>query len=531
MEQKQKIIHIYLLVAIVAMAFLLRFYNITETPAGIYPDESVNGTDGLQAAATGHYQWFYTNNYGREGLFMNLISFSTHVLGNNVYGLKIWSIIFGTLTVLGMYLLLLEIFRSERAGLIAAFLTTFSFWHINFSRISFRAIMLPFVLTYAFYFLFKGLHNKKYLPFILGGLVYGLGLHTYIAFRVSPAILVVFLILLIFSYRGFLRTYWKHILVFILFTFIAASPILYDFYKHPDHFSSRTGAVSVLSPEINKGHPFTLLTKNVGLSLAKYNFWGDQNWRHNYPPYPVLDPITGIFFLIGIIYTITKFFHLAYLRFKHKIYDEKLVIYGTLLAWFAIMLAPEFLSDEGLPHALRSIGTIPPVFAFATIAFLWFLGKVNKKNPIYRTLFLALFVIIFSTIGIFNTVKYFYYWANNKNQHGQFNENYKNMSIYLNNLPSDVNKYLFANGPGREMEDGFAVSSHVIKYLTYGKAKNLTFYKKDSPTQFTSPAVIVLMNYDQSYIDWVQNKYPGALLEKVDLNPGFPDDFYVLNLK
>jgi 4-amino-4-deoxy-L-arabinose transferase-like glycosyltransferase len=528
MEQKQKITHLLLLVAIVVAAFFLRTYNITGTPAGVYPDESVNGTDALHAIETGQYHWFYTNNYGREGLFMNLISISTRLLGNNVYGLKIWSMIFGTLTVLGLYLLTRELFRSPRAGLIAAYLTAFSFWHINFSRISFRAIMLPMILTYTFYFLYKGLHTKKFQYFIYSGLIYGIGLHTYIAFRLSPAILPFFLVFLIISHQNFLKNYWKQIVLFIFAILVTSSPILYDFYKHPDHFSSRTGAVSVFSPEINKGHPLALLAKNFGLSLAKYNFWGDQNWRHNYPPYPILDPITGAFFLFGIVYTIIKFLHLFYLRIRHKVRDEKLAIYGTLLIWFLIMLAPEFLSDEGLPHALRAIGTIPVVFIFSTIAFLWFIGKLEKSNRIYKTTTLTVLIIIFAAIGTFNTVKYFYFWANNRNQHGQFNENYKNMSVYLNSIDKELpelHKYLYPNGPGRLMEDGFPVSTHVVRYLTYYQSKP-TYITPD--TKIESPAVIVLMGLDLGYFDGIKKQFPRARLEKIDMDQGFPSDFFAI---
>ena len=142
-----------LLGAIIIAAFFLRVYNIDSVPAGIYPDEAVNGTDAQLANATNDHRWFYTNNYGREGLFMNLISVSIRIFGNTVLGLKFWSILFGTLTVLGVYFLTRELFKSHRAGLIASFMTAFSFWAINFSRISFRAIMVPFILVWSFYFL------------------------------------------------------------------------------------------------------------------------------------------------------------------------------------------------------------------------------------------------------------------------------------------------------------------------------------------------------------------------------------------
>ena len=521
-------IHWVLILAIVAAAFFVRIHNIEITPAGIYPDESVNGVDALTAAETGNYKLFYTNNYGREGLFMNLISISTRIFGNTVLGLRIWSVIFGTLTVFGIFLLAKELFRSYRSGLIAAYLLAFSFWAMNFSRISFRAIMLPFVLTFSFYFLFKALHTKRYLYFAAAGAFFGLGLHTYIAFRVAPLILVFIFLALLITYKNFLKFHWREILVFLTFIIIVASPMLVDFYLHPDHFSSRTGAVSVLNPQVNHGHLLTMLSKNIGLSIVKYTFYGDQNWRHNYPPYPVLDPITGLAFLFGLIYVIAKIFHLGYLRFRHNVRDEKFVIYIFLIGWFLTMLIPEFLSSEGLPHTLRSIGTMPNAIIIATIPFLWLLGKKDKFGHFFKVSVVSILVLLLGFVGIFNTAKYFIFWANNPKQHGAFTENLKNIGLYLNSLPSNVNKYIIPNGGGKTMEDGLPVTAEVIKYLTYKKS-NPVFLNPDSIIK--PPMVIVMMNYDQKIIDRVKMFYSQAEVKKIDLNPGYWMGFSVIEIK
>ncbi len=526
----KKIVNRVLIFAIVLAALFLRLHNIDRTPAGIYPDEAVNGTDALLANETGDYKVFYTNNYGREGLFINLIAFSIKIFGNTILGLKFWSILFGTLTVLGVYLLAKELFRSQRSGLIAAFMLAFSFWAINFSRISFRAIMVPFLLTFSFYFLFRGIRMKHYINFILAGFIFGIGFHTYIAFRIAPLILIIFLISFIISRKHFLRDYWKAIVIFSFTAFIAISPMLYDFAKHPEHFESRSSAISVFSPEINHGNLLGTLAKSVGLSLVKYNFWGDQNWRHNYPPYPILNPIVGIAFLTGIFYLIVKIIHLFILRFRHNIRDDKLAIYIFLLGWFFTMLIPEFLTAEGLPHTLRSIGTMPAVFIISAIPVLWILGKSDKAGHFFKASVISLFALIFISIGVAETLKYFVFWANNPSQHGQFNENYKNMAIYLNSLPRDVNKYVFANSPGREMEDGLPVSAHVIKYLTYGKTGNLTFLKRGSDATLKRPLVLVFMTPDQGIIDKMKQIFPNAKVEKMRAMPGYASDFIAITV-
>lgn len=530
MENKyKKLFHFFLLILIVAAAFFLRFYKIDSIPAGVYPDETVNATDAINANETGEYKIFYTNNYGREGLFMNLVALSFKIFGVNILALKIWSIVFGTLTVLGIFLLAKELFKSNRAGLISAFLSAFSFWAINFSRISFRAIMLPFVLTFTFYFIFKGIRSGKFYPFALAGLFFGIGMHTYIAFRVAPAVLFALFIVLLISKRRVFQGYWKHALVFFAFFLITASPMIYDFVKYPEHFSSRSNSISVLSPEVNKGNLWGTLGKSFGLSIAKYNFWGDQNWRHNYPPYPILDPITGIAFLAGIVYIIYKTLELLILRVRHGILDEKLYIFAFILAWFFALLAPEFLTAEGNPHALRSIGTIPVVHIIAAIPFLWVLGKSEKFGYLTKVSVWSLIFLCFIIIASFNTAKYFVFFANRPEQHGQFNENFKNMAIYLNSLPDDVHKYVLPNAGGKTMEDGLPVSAQPIKFLTYRKAKNLEFLNENSIIK--RPMVIVFMRYDQGMIDNVKNFYPQAEVKKIDLSPGFPSDFITIEIK
>jgi len=555
--QNKKTIYWLLLAVVIAAAFLLRAYNIENIPAGIYPDEAVNGTDALLANESGNYRWFYTNNFGREGLFINLIAAAFKVFGVSVFALKFWPIIFGTLVVLGVFLLSAELFRDrpafakaaadKRAALIAAYLTAFSFWAINFSRIAFRAIMMLPILVFSFYFIFRGLRTEKYRDFILAGLIFGLGFHTYIAFRIAPLILIILLLAILISQRNFLRRFWKKIAVFTACVFVSAFPLLLSFYQHPEYLQSRTGAISVFSPEVNQGHLIKTLLRSIGLSLVKFNFWGDQNWRHNYPPYPVLNPVVGVSFLIGLIYLTAKFFHLLFLRFKKKTRDRKFVIYSFLLSWFFAMLIPEFLTAEGLPHCLRSIGTLPVVYIISAIPFAWALGKITNPSgcarssearqpttrnlqPI-RTALLIIFAAVFAFIGIFNTVKYFVFWAEKPQQHGAFSENFKNIALYLNSLPDEVNKYVVANGGGRIMEDGLPVSAQPVKLLTYRGVQNLKFLQRGQDLLLKTPMVIVLMNYDQYIIDRVRLFYPQAQVEKIDLNPGYGSDFVLMAIE
>ncbi len=439
-----KLTNLFLITILIALAFAVRVYNIENVPAGVYPDEAVNGIDALQAERNGNYKWFYTDNNGREGLYINLIALSYKFFGVSFLGLKFPSIIFGVLTVLGIYLLSKELFRTSRAGLIASFLSAFSFWSINFSRIGFRAIMLPAILTFSFYFIFLGIRKKRNFYFALAGFIFGLGLHSYIAWRIAPAILIVLFISLWLTKKDFLKNYWQQGIIFIIFAIISMLPMLLTFYSHPEYLSSRTADVSVLSPAVNHGHFLKTFGRSLGLSLVKYNFWGDQNWRHNYPPYPILNPLVGITFLIGLFYLIIKFFNLLWLRFRYKLHDRKFYIYSFLLAWFVIMLAPEVMTAEGLPHALRAIGTLPVVYIIATIPFLWLLEKRNNFGYGFKISITLLISISLIFIAIFNITKYHYFWANNSKQYHSFEGNLIQISNYLQTISPRTKKIVVA---------------------------------------------------------------------------------------
>ncbi|HLM83967.1 MAG TPA: glycosyltransferase family 39 protein, partial [Candidatus Bathyarchaeia archaeon] len=516
---------------IVLGALFIRSYHLSTLPPGVYPDEAVNGIDAITANAAHHWKLFYENNNGREGLFMNLIAMSFSLFGVSIITLKMWSVLFGTLTVLGMILLGEELFASRRAGLIAGFITATTFWAINFSRISFRAIMLPFVLVFTVFFLIRGIQKKKIIDYILAGLFFGLGVHTYIAFRIAPLILVVLLIAFMVNRKRFLTTHWKEILAFIVAMTLVALPMLADFYVHRDHFSGRTSQVSVFNPEINQGHLLLALGKTFGLSLGQYSFFGDQNWRHNLPPWPELFPTIGIFFLAGFFYFIYEFFWLVWRRIRAGERSERLILVALLLSWFFAMLLPEAISAEGLPHALRSIGAMPVAILLAVFSIegLWKWAESGKLKQHKKTIQKILVVLVIAS-GIWSVKLYFVDWAENPNVPGAFGEGYFNMSRYINSLPSGTPKYVVDNGPGQQMEDGLQTSAEVVKLFTYQKAANVQFVEPDfDPAALKTPSKIFLMRYDDGLVNHIRQSFPNSLVKKMDTQEGRDTDFTMID--
>lgn len=526
----RRMFSLLILFSILSLALFVRVYQIDSIPSGLYPDEAMNGVDALSAVASGDYQLFYPNNYGREGLFINLQALAIKYFGNTVPVLKFWSTIFGTLAVLGMYFLGKELFQRRSIGLIAAFLLATSYWAINFSRIGFRAIMVTAILTFAFYFFFKGLRTERIRTFFVAGLIFGVGVHTYVAYRLAPLILIALLPFLILSYENFLKRFWKQGLVFIVGAFLSAAPLFWEFANHPEYLSSRTGAVSIFSPEINKGDFWGTFGKTLGLSLMKYNFWGDQNWRHNYPPYPILDPFTSVFFLVGFGILIYQFVSLFSERLRKKIRDPSLVHVSFLLIFFFVMLMPEFLTEEGLPHALRSIGTQAPVFLMTALALFLLLKRASQSRPGTHIVLTSLVFLTLFLGATINLTKYFVFFAKSPEQAGAFNKNIRNMADYILSLPPETTKYIVPNGGGRLVDNGLPVSAQPIVFLTDHKAENVVFLNSDSVLKMGNKNVIILMSYDEALLKKIEMKIPGSRQERIDLTPGTSSDFIVVHL-
>lgn len=425
------------LLIILGIAAFFRLWQLNSIPSGLYPDVALNGNEATQSLKV-----FYPENNGREGMMMWLIAASFSVFGVSIWSIKIVAAVSGILTVLGLYLLTKELFIkyaeniSRHIALLSSFFLATSFWHTNFSRIGFRAILLPLVSVFAFYFLFRGFRTKKLLSFILSGLFFGLGFYTYTSYRMIILLFPLLLICLPFFKKDkkvlLLIGYW------LLIIFVVALPIGLYFLHHPQDFISRATGVSIFS----QPNPLLAFAKSLIAHLGMFNFSGDQNWRHNFAGSPMIPWPIGILFLSGIILSIKDLIRSIKTR-SHSL----LMVPAFLLTWFFVMLLPGILTYEGVPHALRVIGVIPVVYIFAGFGGWKIYQFLSQNTQRKKLLIFASFFFLLST-GFSEFNKYFVKWAQNPNVQGAFTADYVKIGNYLNSLPDNVQKYVIVNEGG-----------------------------------------------------------------------------------
>ncbi len=498
-----------LLLGIILLAVFLRSYHITTIPAGIYPDEANNATDVITAMTDGHLQWFYPANNGREGLFLNMIALSFTLFDVGIVQLKLPAILMGTLAVIGVWFLGRELFPSRpRLALIAAYLTAVSFWAIMFSRIAFRANMLVPVLTFAFALFLRGVRTRSLLAFAAGGFVFGLGFHTYIAFRIAPALFAVLIILFLMQDgMHFVRTQWRGVLLYIACAAISAAPILWTFHIHPEYLVSRSSDISVFAPSDTS--VVTTLARTVSTSLLQFNVMGDQNWRHNYPPLPQLEPLVGVCFVAGTLLSLFMAVRFLYLRIARGTRNRAMVVHWFLIAWFFALLAPAFMTTEGLPHALRSIGTIPPVFLFAALAIDTVITRARYRSRTLYTYAIAGMLIFFVYTGMFTAVAYFALWGTNPAQAAAFNKNLTDIGTALAQRPHDSVFAYVVTGPMDRLP---------IHMLTANRADVMCVYPDQllSLIDTSRPFIVIFPSPDTTLINALTER-TNATIEEITM--------------
>lgn len=541
---------LWLLLAILALAAFFRFYNLADVPPGLYPDVAINGNDALRALKTGDFKLFYPENNGREGLFINLIAFSFWLFGASVWAIKIVPAVFGLLTVLGVYFLTKQLFsylnarHAQTIALLAAFFISISFWHVNFSRLGFRAIAVPFFLVWSFYFLFKGLACAKehasgcFVYFPLAGLLFGLGFHTYISFRVAPLILLVPIVFSLARFWPKLKSFWRSRLsfwrflkesylhdiwwlwdVFFLFLVLAALPMAIYFFQHPADFMGRTGQVSIFASD----NPLKSLAISTARSLGMFNVAGDCNWRHNYACQPELFWPIGILFLIGLIISLVKIGRPSNYKKEHSLALET---HWTLLVWFGAMLLPEVMTNEGLPHSLRSIGALPSVFIWTGLGGWWLAQKIktlliHKNSRAEKIGLLVIFVIFLTMFTLAEFTRYFIDWGKRPEVRDSFTQRFVNEGQYLASLPAKVAKLVLVNEGGVAVPylDGLPMPAQTIMFFNHQTA-NVRYLIKNpaSKTMIDTkePLVILPMKPDEQIFKDMAKVFPRGRTEKIN---------------
>jgi 4-amino-4-deoxy-L-arabinose transferase-like glycosyltransferase len=496
------------LLALLALAAVVRLWDVGTLPYGTWYDEAENGLAALRILQEPGYLPVYEPGVNSAGHYLLLLAGSLGLLGSSTVALRVVSALLGTAAVAAGYLVGRELF-GRRWGLALAFLLAVSRWSINFSRIGMYNIATPLFELVALGFLLRGLRRRRYADFALSGIGLGLGTVFYVGFLAFPLVLVAFLLHAALAERGWLRRSWGGLLILACATVLTVAPVAQYAQRQGEEFWQRAGKTSVF-----RGKTFEQALSAIRTSLVKYvlmfNYRGDRYGRHNLSNEPMLDPLSGALMVLGAALCLSRW------RRPRSL---------LLPIWLLVMLLPGVLSLEWeAPQALRTIGVLPAACLLALVP-LHGLGEEWHRVFGRRTAlpFFALVAVPLAIIGASNLYTYFFLQARSYESWRDFSTAETITARLMAQLDDGVDLYVIS----------YYADHPVVRFL----APEVTGYQRidthdDLPLpQSEGRDVVMILDGGSTYLFQEAHRYyPRGTFEEYGSPFGGPPAVYVVRL-
>jgi 4-amino-4-deoxy-L-arabinose transferase-like glycosyltransferase len=359
------------LVAVLLGAAALRLVGLNNvSPPGLAHDEVAHWLISRSILA-GNHAIYFTEAYGHEAGFHYLQTLFIWLIGDHALALRLPAAYCGLLVVAVCYALNRRLF-GWRVALLGMALLAFLLWPVMFSRQALRVISLPLLSGLSAYFWWQGWQTPSperwpaYRSFLLAGLVAGLSFHTYTAGRAVPVFYAAFIIYLALLHRPALHLRWRGVAAFVLVYALVAAPLLIYLLANPG-VEVRVAEVSGPLNALRAGDWGPVL-HNGRLIVGLFGWVPDPLWRHGVPHWPVFEPVTAVFFYLGLLLCLWQ------------VRDAR---YAFVLLWLAISTVPSLVTINA-PSTIRIINALPLLTlpAAQLICHLPQLATVITRRPV-----------------------------------------------------------------------------------------------------------------------------------------------------
>ncbi len=337
----------------VLIALVFRTYALANVPPGMQHDEMFNIRDALRLRP-GYLPVFFPDNYGREPLWMYLLAGALQLFGVGTWSARLPAAVIGTLTVILTGVLSYR-FYGRSVGLLAAAFMAVSFWPLFMSRVSLRAVLLPFVQGLAVYTLSRALQQSHVRWAVAAGIGIGLLPYTYsIPGQYFPVVLLAWgWLFVVWPGRNRARV-WKRMAGISILAVLVALPLAIFALRHPDVVYQRVGVLGYELNQLLAGNIYPALHSTKAV-LGMFTHTGDPTWRYNFAGRPVFNPGAGGLFYLGLIVSLIQ------------IRGPEGLLWPT---WLLTMLLPSMLTGSA-PSFWRASGALIPVFVMPAVGADW----------------------------------------------------------------------------------------------------------------------------------------------------------------
>jgi 4-amino-4-deoxy-L-arabinose transferase-like glycosyltransferase len=497
-----------LLVGILALAAVVRFWGLGSLPFGTWYDEAENGLVGLRILEEPGYLPLYEPRVNSAGHYLLLLAGSLSLLGRSTAAVRSVSALMGVASVAAAYLVGRELL-GRWAGLAFAFFLAVSRWSINFSRMGMYNVATPLFELVALGFLLRGLRRRRFFELALAGVGMGLGMVFYVGFLSFPLVLVIFLAHSALSQRQVVARSWRGLLVLVMALALTVGPVAQYSYLQSEEFWERTGKTSVF-----KGKTLQEALPVIRGSVVKYalmfNYQGDRYGRHNLSGEPMLDPLSGALMVLG---------------FGVCLWGWRRPRALLLPVWLLVMLLPGILSLEWeAPQALRTIGSLPAAYLLAVVP-LHALGEEWHRvvTPRLRRGFVPIVALLLVVVACSNLHTYFCVQARDLDTWRDFSTAETITARLMGEVGPDADLYVIS----------YFYDHPVLRFLVPQVTEYSRIDTDDDlplPQSVGREAVIFLDGGSTSLFDEAQRYYPGGIFEEYGSPFGGPPVVLVVRL-
>lgn len=383
---QNKILILLSLTGIVICGLVSRLIFLGSNPLGFFCDEASIGYNAYSMLTTGRdeYGVFLPLFYRAFGEFKNPVELYSTIPSIAIFGLtqfatRLPSAIYGTLAILAIYFLSIELFSTHRykkiIALFSALFLAISPWGIHMSRVSLEGLSaFVFFTTLGLALFIRSRRVELALPF--GLISFALALYSYFPARLF---IPLFLSIILLIYSKSLLKQWKFSLASGVLFFLICLPLLFHLLGEG---GTRWDQVSIFAHPADNQSPYTHVVKNY-LSHFSLEFLftkGDIDMpgqfitRHSVRGMGELYLFQLPLLILGMIWLI-----------RHR---SKLGM--VLCAWLLLYpLGSMFTTDQSV-QATRSIIGVIPFQIISALGIIPILVWLKKQKQYARFLFIFL---------------------------------------------------------------------------------------------------------------------------------------------
>ncbi len=520
-------------VLIMGVAIFFRCYRLDSIPNEMTSDHVEKLLDSYDVSQ-GLYHVFFVRNGGREAIQFYLVALAAKLFGTGMSFLTLK--IVSSLEALALIPLMILFGREtidRETGFFAAALLAVSWWHTSLGRLALRISITPLIFTLVLVALIRGIRTGSRRAWLWAGVWMGIGVYAYQALRIVPFVAAAAFGVSIFAPAvkavvAHLRErpdagYWRALATNVanrqslnlalagLVSMAIFVPMLRVWHDQPSEMWNRVINRTTSSEVAIQGSPVEIFLDNYIDALQMFNLRGDTAWISAAPGAPMLDLITGVLFVLGLIAWLVR------LRVRRDPVDVFLLLAGLIMV-LPSALAIAFPVEN--PSVTRASGAIPIVFLLAA----WPLSLIRKQWTRVLggvgggVLTGALVALLLGAAALFNYQTYFLRYA----------ESYRRSALNPSEVAAAVREVI---GPSTSLEGvwlqgwpywhdyraigieaGDITFNHAIL-----DANQLQIYLTDLSKSFdTRPLVFIVHPDDVEALDILQRHFPSGDAQKYD---------------